>query len=170
MYANLEGFEDIFTVGLNRAVTLIAEKAAGGGKSRFQRQAATVLKELGEHPSEGGKIQVLSGRYGPYISHNKINANIPKGKEPADVTVDEAMGLLAERIAKGDFKKGGFKKPKAAPKAKAKSKDAGAEKAGAKSAAPKKPASKTAAKAPAKAAAKAPVKSKTKAAKPEAAE
>ena len=57
-------------------------------------------KDLGEHPSEGGKIEVLSGKYGPYITHNKVNANVPRGKDPAAVTVDEAVIILAERIAK----------------------------------------------------------------------
>jgi DNA topoisomerase I len=124
-YANLEGMEEVFTIGLNRAVTLLAEKRAGGGKSRFQRQAATVLKDLGEHPSEGGKIQVLDGRYGPYVSHNKVNATVPKAKAPADLTVEEAVALLAERIANGGGKKvkRGAKAP-AKPKAAAPKKDA----------------------------------------------
>ncbi len=113
-YANVENIEEVFSIGINRAVTLLAEKRAGGGKSRFQRQAATVLKDLGEHPSEGGKIQVLDGRYGAYVSHNKVNATVPKGKAPADLTVEEAVALLRERIEKGGGKKparkGGFKK------------------------------------------------------------
>lgn len=98
MYANLESVEDVFTVGLNRAVALIAEKAAGG-KSRFQRAKPTVLKELGEHP-DGGPIQVLSGRYGPYVKHASINATIPNGKDPAAITVEEAIELIAARAAK----------------------------------------------------------------------
>jgi DNA topoisomerase I len=113
MYANLESIEDVFTVGLNRAVTLIAEKAAGG-KSRFQRAKPTVLKDLGEHPGGGGKIQVLDGKYGPYVTHDKVNATVPKGTDPATLSVDDAIRLLQERIAKG-----GGKKP--ARKAKAKS-------------------------------------------------
>jgi DNA topoisomerase-1 len=102
MYANLESIEDVFSVGLNRAVTLLAEKAAGA-KSRFQRAKPTVLKDLGEHP-EGGKIEVLSGRYGPYVKHGKINATIPKGKDPAAITVEEAIELIAARAAKGGKK------------------------------------------------------------------
>ena len=114
-YANVDGIEEVFTVGLNRAVTLLAEKRAGGGKGRFGRAAQrTVLKDLGEHPIEGGKIEVLDGKYGAYVSHNKVNATVPKGKAPADLTVEEAMALLTERIAKGGGKKparkGGFKK------------------------------------------------------------
>jgi DNA topoisomerase-1 len=75
------------------------------------------LKDLGEHPTEGGKIEVLDGKYGPYVSHNKVNATVPKGTEPANLSVNDAIRLLEERIAKG-----GGKKParKAAPKAAAK--------------------------------------------------
>ena len=102
MYANLESVEDVFTVGLNRAVALIAEKAAGG-KGRFQRAKPTVLKELGEHP-DGGPIQVLSGRYGPYVKHASTNATIPNGKDPATITVVEAIELIAARAAKAGKK------------------------------------------------------------------
>ncbi len=148
-YANLEGMEEVFTIGLNRAVTLLAEKRAGGGKSRFQRNAPTVLKDLGEHPSEGGKIQVLDGRYGPYVSHNKVNATVPKAKAPADLTVEEAVALLTERIANGGGKKAP-KRSKAAAKPKAVAKAAApAEKpvAAKKAAAKKAPAKKAPAKA-----------------------
>ena len=91
-------------VGINRAVVLLAEKKAGGGKGRFQRAAPTVLKELGEHPSEGGKVQVLSGRYGPYVKHGDVNATLPRAKDPAALTMDEAVQLIAERVAKGPSK------------------------------------------------------------------
>ncbi len=127
LYANLESIEDVFSVGLNRAVTLLAEKAAGGGKGRFQRAKPTVLKDLGEHPQGGGKIEVLSGRYGPYVKHDKINATIPNGKDPAAITVEEAVELIAARAAKG----GGKKPARKAKAAKAKP----AEKAGDKAAA-----------------------------------
>ncbi|RUO99334.1 type I DNA topoisomerase [Hyphomicrobium sp.] len=114
-YVNLESLEDLFTIGLNRAVTLIAEKRAGGGKSRFQRGAPKVVKDLGAHPSEGGPVQVLEGRYGPYVSHNKVNATVPRAKDPTSLTMDEALALLAERIANGGGKKG---KPARGAKAK----------------------------------------------------
>jgi len=114
-YVNLESIEDVFTIGLNRAVTLLAEKRAGDGKSRFQRNAPKVLKALGEHPSEGGPVQVLEGRYGPYVTHNKVNATVPRAKNPAELTMDEAVALLAERAANG-----GGKKSKAAKTAKPK--------------------------------------------------
>ena len=115
-YANLPTVEEVFDVGINRAVVLLAEKKAGGGKGRFQRAAPTVLKELGEHPSEGGKVQVLSGRYGPYVKHGDVNATLPRGKEPADLTMDEAVQLIAERAAKGPSKPKG-RRAKAAKKA-----------------------------------------------------
>ena len=128
-YANLAGIDEVFEVGLNRAVTLLAEKRAGGGKRFGQAAQKQILKDLGEHPAAGGKIEVLNGRYGPYIAHNKVYANVPKGKEPTDVTLEEALALLEERIAKGGGKKTKAKtkpaakaptKPKPAAKAKAK--------------------------------------------------
>ena len=127
-YANLAGIDEVFEVGLNRAVTLLAEKRAGGGKRFGQAAQKQILKDLGEHPAAGGKIEVLNGRYGPYIAHNKVYANVPKGKEPTDVTLEEALALLEERIAKGGGKKTKAKtkpaakaptKPKPAAKAKA---------------------------------------------------
>ncbi len=140
-YANLTAWEDLFTIGLNHAVSLIADKASGKG-GRFGRSAQKqVLKDLGEHP-EGGRIEVLSGRYGPYISHNKVYANVPKGTEPADVTVEQAIALLAERAAKGPSKS---KRKAPAKKKAAASEDGGAEPAPKKKAAAKKkaPAKKT---------------------------
>jgi len=136
IYANVESIDDVFSIGLNRAVTVLAEKAAGKG-SRFARgqRQREVLKDLGDHPEGEGKVEVLNGRYGPYITWNGINANVPRGKEPADVTLDEAVTLLAERAAKG-----GGKKIKGKAKAKPKSDDVAAENSASKArkAAPKK--------------------------------
>ncbi|MGH1418618.1 MAG: type I DNA topoisomerase [Hyphomicrobiaceae bacterium] len=143
MYANVESLQDVFDIGVNRAVVVLAEKAAGGGKGRFQRQKATVLKDLGEHPIEGGPMQVLDGRYGPYIKHNKINATVPKGTEPTDVTVDEAVQLLAERAAKAGKKKKKPAKKKATAKKKTPTKKKTAKKAASKKAPAKKTAKKT---------------------------
>jgi DNA topoisomerase-1 len=126
-YANLESADEVFDVGLNRAVTVLAEKRAGG--SRPGRAAATALAELGAHPKDGQPIRVLSGRYGPYIKHGETNANVPKGADPATITLEQAVGLLAEREAKG-----GGKKP-----ARGRAKPAAAAKAPAKKAATKKP-------------------------------
>ncbi|MEZ5844134.1 MAG: type I DNA topoisomerase [Hyphomicrobiaceae bacterium] len=99
-YANLDSVNDVFEIGINRAVTVLAEKAAGA-KGRFQRAQPKVLKDFGEHPGEGGKLQVLEGRYGPYVSHNKVFATVPKSKKPEDLTVEEAVQLIAEKAAKG---------------------------------------------------------------------
>ena len=142
-YANLPNADEVFEVGLNRAVTLLAEKRAGGG--RGGRGEAAALKDLGAHPADGAPVKVLSGRYGPYIKHGSTNANVPRGTDPAALTLEEAVKLLAEREAKG----GGKKPAKKAAKPKAEK----AEKApAAKKAAAKKPAAK---KAPAKKATKA---------------
>ena len=99
-YASLSTPEEVFEVGANRAITLLAEKAA----NRSPR-GATVIKELGEHPEGGGKVQVLSGRYGPYVKHAKINATLPKDRDPEQITLEEAVQLIAARAAKGPAKK-----------------------------------------------------------------
>ena len=118
-YASLADIEEVFEVGLNRAVTLIAEKRAGGG--RPQRGQAAALKDLGAHPETGEPVRVLSGRFGPYIASGGINANLPRGAEPTGVTMEQAVALLAERAAKpSSGKKPAKKAPpakKAAPKA-----------------------------------------------------
>ncbi len=116
-YASLGAPEEVFDVGINRAVTLLAEKAAG----RIRR-GATVIKELGEHPELGGKVEVLSGRYGPYVKHGKINATLPKDRAPEEVTLAEAVELIAERSAKGPAKKP-VRKAKKASKTKKESKE-----------------------------------------------
>ena len=100
VYANLPEVEEVFTVGLNRAVDLIAQKVA----KRGGRANQTPLKELGEHPKHGGVVSVMDGRYGPYVKWEKVNATIPKGTEPGDVTMDMAVELITEREAKGGKK------------------------------------------------------------------
>ncbi|MEW6020402.1 MAG: DNA topoisomerase, partial [Pseudomonadota bacterium] len=117
-YANLESIDEVFEVGLNRAVALIAEKKAGG---KGRRGEAAALKDLGAHPADGAPVRILSGRYGPYIKHGSTNANIPRGSDPQDVTLEQAVALLAEREAKGGGKKPAKKaaKPKAEKPAKA---------------------------------------------------
>ncbi|MBN9244422.1 MAG: type I DNA topoisomerase [Mesorhizobium sp.] len=104
-YANVESIEDVFSIGLNRAVSVIAEKQAKGKGGRNGGTPAA-LKELGEHP-DGGKITVRDGKYGPYVNWEKVNATLPKGKDPQSVTVEEALALIAERAAKS----GSAKKP-----------------------------------------------------------
>ncbi len=100
-YANLDAPEDVFTIGINRAVDLLAEKKARG----FQRPKSGALKDLGPHPSGGGTVQVMSGRYGPYVKFGKINATLPRDKDPQAVTLDEAVALIAEREGKTPSKK-----------------------------------------------------------------
>ena len=133
-YANLSGADEVFEVGLNRAVDLLAAKRAGGRPGRGE---ATALKELGAHPQDGQPIRVLSGRYGPYIKHGAVNANVPRGTDPLEVTLEQAVALIAERAAKPS---GGKRKPARAAKAKAAPKAEGA-----KAPAKKKPAKKKAA-------------------------
>lgn len=140
-YASLSTPEEVFEVGANRAITLLAEKAAKGAQ-----RGASVIKELGEHPEGGGKVQVLNGRYGPYVKHEKINATIPRDRAPEDVTLEEAVELIAARAAKGPAKKKAAKKAPAKKKAakKTAAKKAPAKKAAAKKSAAKKPARKSA--------------------------
>ena len=113
-YANLPTADEVFEVGLNRAVTLLAEKRAGGKGGRGE---ATALKDLGLHPVDGKPVKVLSGRYGPYIKHGMTNANVPKGSDPADLTLEDAVKLIAEREAKGGGKKPARARAAAKPKA-----------------------------------------------------
>jgi DNA topoisomerase I len=94
-YANLESPEDVFTIGLNRAVTLIAEKRARG--SRGRRFGADPGRPLGDHPVKGGTVVAKNGRYGPYVSHNGVNATLPADKTPETVTLDEAVALIDAR-------------------------------------------------------------------------
>jgi DNA topoisomerase-1 len=96
-FANLKSEEELFGIELAEAVARIELKAAGG---------KAVLKELGPHPESGKPVQVLSGRYGAYVSDGEINATIPKTWEPTEVGIDEAVDLLKERAAKGGGRRG----------------------------------------------------------------
>jgi DNA topoisomerase-1 len=98
-YASLETGDDVFNIGLNRAVTLIAEKIAKGPRSR--RFGADPGRPLGEHPTKGGPIVAKNGRYGPYVSHAGINATLPHDKTPETVTLEEAAALLDARAERG---------------------------------------------------------------------
>ena len=117
-YANVADIEEVFDIGLNRAVDLLAVKRAGG---RGGRGAATEpLKDLGAHPETGEAVKVMAGRFGPYVKCGSINATLPKGTEPTALTMDEAVKLIAERAAKGPSKgKGGRKTVQKAAKPKA---------------------------------------------------
>ena len=139
VYANLKDPADVFEIGMNRAVELLAEKRANPrGRGRT---AAKPLVELGEHPEDGGAIQVFEGRYGPYVKWEKVNATLPKDVEPKDVTLEIALALIVEKAGKTGKKKAA---PKKAAAKKPAAKKPAAKKPAAKKPAAKKPAAKTA--------------------------
>ena len=130
-YANLPEVDEVFTIGMNRAVEVLAAKKGRG------QSTAKALKELGEHPEAGGQMAVMDGRYGPYVKWEKVNATLPKGTDPADVTPEMAVELIAARQAKSGKKapaKKGAKKPAAKTK-RATAKSTGKKTAGAKASA-----------------------------------
>jgi DNA topoisomerase-1 len=102
VYVNLKETQDVFEIGMNRAMEMITEKRNNPGRGR--RAAAKPLKELGDHP-DGGAVNVYDGRYGPYVKWEKINATLPKDVEPADVTLEQALALIAEKATKKGAKK-----------------------------------------------------------------
>ena len=111
-YASLEAGDEVFDIGLNRAVTLIAEKVAKGPSGR--RFGADPGKPLGDHPSLG-TVAVKNGRYGAYVTAGGINATIQGDKTPDTITLAEAIALIDERAAKGGGAKRGAKKKAAKP-------------------------------------------------------
>lgn len=161
-YASLEAGDEVFDVGLNRAVTLIAEKIAKGPSGR--RFGADPGKPLGDHPTLGA-VAMKNGRYGAYVTADGVNATIPSDKDKDTITLAEAIALIDERAAKGGGKPKG-KKAKAAKPAKAAG-DAAAKPA--KKAAVKKAAAKPKTDAVSKARAPVATAAKTSAAKPAAA-
>ncbi|MBP7961987.1 MAG: type I DNA topoisomerase, partial [Caldilineaceae bacterium] len=112
-YVSLKAPDHVLEVDLKRALELIAAAPAKKGRS-----AKAVLKELGVHPEDNAPVNVLDGRYGPYVNHGKINATLPKEIKPEEVTLAQALGWIAEKAAQ----KGVKGKAKAKPKAKAKAK------------------------------------------------
>ena len=134
VYANIADVDEVFTIGMNRAVEVIAQKATRGRGTA----AAQPLRELGVHP-DGGLVQVMPGKYGPYVKWAKVNATLPKELSPETVTLDEALGLIAEKAGKGAKTKAP-RKAAAKPAAKA----AAAKKPATKKPAAKKPAVKKA--------------------------
>jgi len=115
-YANLTAGEDVLTIGLNRAVALIEEKRA----KRKSGRGADPGRALGDHPEKGGPIVVKSGRYGPYASHDGVNATLPADFSPETITLEQAVGLLEARRARGGKRRAASKVQaarKAAPKA-----------------------------------------------------
>jgi DNA topoisomerase-1 len=128
-YANLPDVEEIFTVGLNRAVDLLAQKAAGG----FKRGGGASVAAIQTFEHDNGPITVRPGKYGPYVNQGKINATIPKDVQPEAVTLEQALQWITARaeatgtkVKKAPAKKAAAKKPaakKAAPKKTVKAED-----------------------------------------------
>jgi DNA topoisomerase-1 len=101
--------DSIFDIGLDRAVELLAQA----------RDGATVLRTLGDHPDDKASVEICSGRYGPYARHGKVNATLPKDMSPDEVTLEQALELIAAKAAKGGARKGSRTTTKPAAKAKA---------------------------------------------------
>ena len=88
--ARIENVEEIFSIGLNRAITLIAEAKPG-------RMSSSMIKDLGEHPEDKKPVRVMKGQYGPYIKYKSLNATIPEEKDPVEITMDDALILIEKR-------------------------------------------------------------------------
>ena len=88
--ARLENVEELFTIGLNRAITLIAEAKPG-------RISSSLIKDLGEHPDDKKPVRIMKGQYGPYIKYKSLNATIPEEKDPIELTMEEALILIEKR-------------------------------------------------------------------------
>ena len=109
----------MLVVGLNRAVTLIEEKKTSPRRGRFGGDPG---RTLGDHPQEGGPIVVRNGRYGPYVSHDGVNATLPGDVTPEAITLDQAIGLLEARAARGPAKRTAARRGSSGRKAAVKSK------------------------------------------------
>ncbi len=88
--ARIENIEEIFSIGLNRAITLIAEAKPG-------RMSSSMIKDLGEHPEDKKPVRIMKGQYGPYIKYKSLNATIPEEKDPTELTMEEALILIEKR-------------------------------------------------------------------------
>ena len=88
--ARIENVEEIFSIGLNRAITLIAEAKPG-------RISSSMIKDLGEHPEDKKQVRIMKGQYGPYIKYKSLNATIPEEKDPSELTMEEALILIEKR-------------------------------------------------------------------------
>lgn len=113
--ATLETPEDIFTIGINKAVTMIAEAKPG-------RRSSNEIKTIGEHPEDKKPIKIMKGSYGPYVKYKTINATIPDDKDPESITMEEALDLIEKRLEYDASKKGKTLKKKPLKKGKKKSK------------------------------------------------
>lgn len=140
-YAKLRSTAEVFDTGMNMAVAKLAEAASGAG--RGGRTAAEPLKVFAAHPSSGGEMKLMAGRYGPYVTDGTTNATLPRDMKPEDLTEAQAITLIDERAAKGPAKGKGKRKPaakktaaKKAPATKAAAKKSVTKKAAAKPSAP----------------------------------
>ncbi len=88
--ARLENIEELFSIGLNRAIILIAEAKPG-------RISSSLIKDLGEHPEDKKPVRIMKGQYGPYIKYKSLNATIPEEKDPLDISMDDALILIEKR-------------------------------------------------------------------------
>ena len=88
--ARLENVEEIFSIGLNRAIILISEAKPG-------RISSSLIKDLGEHPEDKKLVRIMKGQYGPYIKYKSLNATIPEEKDPVELTMEEALILIEKR-------------------------------------------------------------------------
>jgi DNA topoisomerase I len=102
--------DDVLAIGMNRAIALIAEAGSKG------RAAPTALREVGKHPKDGNPISLHKGRFGPYVKHGRQNASLPKAQDPDQLTVEQAVELLAKRASKDKAKKAGGDRPAKAPR------------------------------------------------------
>ncbi len=103
--ARIDNVEEIFSIGLNRAITLIAEAKPG-------RMSSSIIKDLGEHPEDKKPVRVMKGQYGPYIKYKSLNATIPEEKDPTELTMEEALILIEKRKEYDKSKKSKSKKKK----------------------------------------------------------
>ena len=101
--ARIENVDEIFSIGLNRAITLIAEAKPG-------RMSSSVIKDLGEHPEDKKPVKIMKGQYGPYIKYKSLNATIPEEKDPSEITMDDALILIEKRREYDKTKKKGKRK------------------------------------------------------------
>ena len=102
-YGKLSNTREVFEIGMNRAVDILAQAAnrnGGGGRAK-----AEPIKTLGAHPTSGGEMKVMPGRYGPYVTDGTTNATLPKDLKPEEVTEAQAIELIDARAAKGPPKK-----------------------------------------------------------------
>ncbi|MEZ5835228.1 MAG: type I DNA topoisomerase [Geminicoccaceae bacterium] len=129
-FVRLPEDEDVLAIGMNRAIAIIAEAPATRGRGA----GASVLRELGEHPETGKPVQILKGRFGPYVKHEKVNASLRKGMEAEALTMDEAVELLAAKAGSAGPRKKAAAKKKPAATTKTAGKKAPAKKAAAKKA------------------------------------